>query len=236
MNAGAQARRVVRGLRWLLLAALLPLLLAGCARVAAKIDSITPREVVEAEVGDTVTLSMTFTNTGNRDRAFIARATVLDAEGAVVRAHETVLDPALEAGKQTTVNWDHVVRREGTYEVQFSLWRDADTALGYMPEDAQKLIAVREAEPEDPPPPTAEFGRGDRIQVTGALRVRVAPGTDEREVASPYYPGSMPVGSLGTIVDGPQEVDGYVWWKIDYDRGVTGWSAQDWLERRTGGG
>ncbi len=241
MDQRARAQTVVlQGARLLLLLGLILVVAAGCARVAAEIDEYSPSEPIEVEIGDAVSLSVTFTNTGNRARDFIARATVVDGQGAVVRRHETVLEDSLQPGQRATVSWEHAVRREGEFLLQFSLWRDADTMLHQQPAESQRLIVVREAEPDtdpDGPPSVAEFAIGDRVQVAGApLRVRVAPGTSEPDVSSEYYPGSMPVGSLGTVVDGPEEADGYVWWRIDYDRGVVGWSAQDWLERRSGNG
>ncbi len=241
MGRSAQAQvTVVPAVRLLLLLGLLLVVVAGCARIAAEIDGYSPNEPVEVEVGEAVRLSVTFTNTGNRAREFIARASVVDSQGAVVRSYEKVLDEPLEPRQRTTVSWEHSVRREGEFLLQFSLWRDEDTLLSQQPDQSRRLIAVREAEPgPDPegPPSEAKFVIGDRVQVVGApLRVRVAPGTGESDVSSEYYPGSMPVGSLGTVVDGPAEADGYIWWRIDYARGVVGWSAQDWLERREGNG
>jgi hypothetical protein len=43
----------------------------------------------------------------------------------------------------------------------------------------------------------------------------------------------MPLGTIGRIVSGPVEADGFVWWDINYDVGigeVRGWSAENWLE------
>ena len=37
-------------------------------------------------------------------------------------------------------------------------------------------------------------------------------------------------GNTGTVLDGPSSVDGYNWWEISYDIGITGWSAENYLE------
>jgi PKD repeat protein len=38
-------------------------------------------------------------------------------------------------------------------------------------------------------------------------------------------------GNKGSILSGPINLDGYDWWKINYDIGVIGWSAGEWLEK-----
>lgn len=225
-------------MRVVLLLGLVVALVSGCGRVAAQIENYSPSELLEVELGDAVTLSVTFKNTGNRAREFIARVAVLDHREVVVRSYEEKLRDPLEPGQRTTVNWEHKFRQAGEYLVQFSLLGDPDTTLGQQPDPAQRLVVVREVEPEpEEPRATAKFQVGDRVEVVDdPLRVRVAPGTGERDVSSPHYPGSMPVGSTGRVVDGPVEADGYIWWRIDYDAGVVGWSAQNWLAHRNGNG
>jgi hypothetical protein len=61
--------------------------------------------------------------------------------------------------------------------------------------------------------------RSTRITLLSRLRVRAQPGLQGATQ------GTQPVGGRGAIVDGPVDLDGYRWWKIDYDLGADGWSA-----------
>ena len=38
-----------------------------------------------------------------------------------------------------------------------------------------------------------------------------------------------PRNALGTVLEGPVEADGHVWWRLRYEDGVVGWSAEEWL-------
>ena len=58
-----------------------------------------------------------------------------------------------------------------------------------------------------------------RVTLLSRLRVRAQPGLQGATQ------GTQPVGGRGTIIDGPVYLDGYRWWKIDYDLGADGWSA-----------
>jgi hypothetical protein len=64
---------------------------------------------------------------------------------------------------------------------------------------------------------------GSSVRTTAALNVRQTPST------SGTLLGSQPVGSMGTITQGPTTADGYTWWFVDYTSGVDGWSAGEWL-------
>jgi parallel beta-helix repeat protein len=68
------------------------------------------------------------------------------------------------------------------------------------------------------------FRVGDYVRTTANLNVREGPGLGYALI------DTMPEGTLGQIVGGPVEADGYVWWDVNYDAGVRGWSAEDWLE------
>jgi parallel beta-helix repeat protein len=68
-----------------------------------------------------------------------------------------------------------------------------------------------------------KFTIGDRVKTTANLNVREGPGL------SYIVMGTVPEGAHGQIMAGPVEADGYVWWDVDYDNGVRGWSAENWL-------
>ncbi|HVM73443.1 MAG TPA: SH3 domain-containing protein [Candidatus Paceibacterota bacterium] len=65
------------------------------------------------------------------------------------------------------------------------------------------------------------FTEGVKVQATSPLKVRSTPGGTRVD--------TVDEGTSGTIVDGPQVVGDYTWWKIDYSTGVTGWSADAYL-------
>ena len=64
--------------------------------------------------------------------------------------------------------------------------------------------------------------QGDRVEVVlGPLRVRAGAGLVHDNL------GSKTEGATGSVIDGSgQHVDGYWWWHIAWDDGLTGWSAQ----------
>lgn len=81
----------------------------------------------------------------------------------------------------------------------------------------------KEELPEGKAPPSLKFLIGDTVKTTSALRVRDGPSTDYASQAT------LPEGETGVVVEGPEETGAYKWWKIEYDAGYTGWSAQPWL-------
>lgn len=88
--------------------------------------------------------------------------------------------------------------------------------------------------PIDTPQPTAapnELGPGARVAVTGTqgsgLNLRAEPGTGGQVVVN------APEGAVLTVVEGPQEADGYAWWKLRTAEGQEGWGAADWLALST---
>src|SRR3989338_5200888 len=74
------------------------------------------------------------------------------------------------------------------------------------------------------PPP---FSQGDRVKATPNLYVRATPSTSGTKV------GTVPPGSLGTIVGGPTKTESSTWWQINWDRKISGWSAQPYLAKAT---
>ena len=92
--------------------------------------------------------------------------------------------------------------------------------------DPAGASAMQSVDIEVTPVPSTAFTIGNRIQVaTGDgsnLNVRSTPGGT--------IVGQQPDGSLGTVIGGPVFVDGRWWWKVDFDSGVDGWTAEDFLE------
>jgi len=77
----------------------------------------------------------------------------------------------------------------------------------------------------------SKFSIDDSVRTTANLNVRTGPGTTGySEITDLDYPGYAPAGSTGVVVSEPVSAGGYVWWKIQYDAGYIGWSAENWLE------
>jgi len=207
---------------------LIPVLLMSCDRIEATIRSYSPDDPenpVQVNPGDAVTLSVTVANTGNRAHGFIVKATIWNASGIKVKEYEAPLDPPLKPSEERTVTWTHTVEHEGEYWLQFSVWKDENTPLDQRPQTSRKLIVAAV-----PQPVSSKFELGERVRVMERLKVREGPGLDKPEVEDPDYPGAMPVGSLGNVLEGPVSADGHVWWKVEFDRGVTGWCAEEYME------
>jgi len=67
----------------------------------------------------------------------------------------------------------------------------------------------------------AALSHGDRVEATAILNVRATPSGSGTRV------GTVPLGSLGTIVGGPTKTANYTFWQIDWDRGISGWSVEE---------
>mgnify|MGYP001618140832 FL=1 len=72
--------------------------------------------------------------------------------------------------------------------------------------------------------PSTKFKIGDTAQATDNINVRT--------YASGVPSGVQPVGAKATVVGGPVwSIVGSWWWNLDYQTGVDGWSAEDWLTK-----
>ncbi|MBN2303866.1 MAG: SH3 domain-containing protein, partial [Anaerolineae bacterium] len=73
-----------------------------------------------------------------------------------------------------------------------------------------------------PTPLVLAIGGQARVQTVGGdtLSVRNVPGLDSDILARLEH------GALVTLLDGPREVDGYVWWQLRTADGVEGWAVQ----------
>ena len=119
--------------------------------ISARIDSYLPSDpynpavvVVVAKVGGSITISVTFTNTGNTAWKFVAEASVWDSRRNIVDHYEKTLGSFLQPGQQTTVSWNHTVKEQGNYRLQFAIWKDKpytpENLLDKQPSPSEKLI------------------------------------------------------------------------------------------------
>ena len=73
-------------------------------------------------------------------------------------------------------------------------------------------------------PSASQIQVGDRVETVSALRVRSTPDTTGAVL------GVVKDHVQGTVVEQSLTTSGtYTWWKVAYDTGLTGWSAQPWL-------
>jgi uncharacterized protein YgiM (DUF1202 family) len=83
---------------------------------------------------------------------------------------------------------------------------------------------------EEPPAPT-EIAPGASVVVKGTrgagLNIREEPSRQARIVVSAKD------GDELTVLDGPEEAGGYVWWKLRTQDGKEGWGASEWLALKT---
>lgn len=80
-----------------------------------------------------------------------------------------------------------------------------------------------------PPPPTPTPTLPAEITVGGYVRVLAAAGVNLREGPGVGQAAIrlLENGEVLKVVDGPQEADGYTWWKLEDKReGRTGWAAE----------
>lgn len=223
------ARRV--GLT-LIFAVALAIILSGCAHITATIESYSPKDPVQAAVGETIPLKLTVVNTGNRSTQFLLRALLWDQQGRNVGKYEAWV--SIKPNERTTQTWNHTVTAEGTFTLQFQVWKDTTTQLDVKPKDPQALVIGKPA--VTTPAASGKFSLGDKVRTIVNLKVRTAPGVNNPEVNHVNYRGSMPPGIEGQITDGPKSADGYTWWKVRFITGVEGWCAEgkgseNWLEK-----
>lgn len=79
--------------------------------------------------------------------------------------------------------------------------------------------------PPPPPAPSAMFIKGDRIEATSNINVRQQP------YGSATIVTTQKIGSQGTILNGPYFSGGMWWWKVTWDVGGNGWSAENLIKK-----
>ena len=147
--------------------------------------------------------------------------------------HNNFIDNTQQASYSSINVWDDGYPSGGNY---WSDYTDVDLYSGpYQNEtgsdgiwdhpyviDANNTDRYPLVNPWTPAPPP-KFSIGDWVQTTANLNVREGPGLGYAII------DTMPEGTLGQIVDGPVEADGYVWWDVKYVSGERGWSVEDGL-------
>jgi hypothetical protein len=101
--------------------------------------------------------------------------------------------------------------------------------------DYSEIITISTENKQTPVPPATviiscppvgrpKFIQDQEVITTDDLRVRTEPNLNAQIIKT------QPKGTSGKILEGPVCADNYVWWKVKYQDGTTGWSAENWLE------
>jgi hypothetical protein len=105
----------------------------------------------------------------------------------------------------------------------------ADVTMISAPTSTSSAPATPTIDPFAPSPTPTGLALGSYAQITGTegqgLRIRSAPGLAGEFVFLGFDT------EVFLVQDGPQTVDGYVWWYIvaPYDEARAGWAASDFL-------
>ena len=105
----------------------------------------------------------------------------------------------------------------------------ADVTVISAPTSTSSAPATPTIDPFAPSPTPTGLAIGSYVQISGTegqgLRIRSAPGLDSEFVFLGYD------SEVFVVQDGPQTVDGYVWWYLvaPYDATRVGWAAADFL-------
>ena len=91
---------------------------------------------------------------------------------------------------------------------------------------AEQTKPVSNDTPVPPPLTNTPSPSPKEVYVTSpdGLRVRAGPGLGFDIITT------APMYTQGTVVEGPIEADGFVWWKVKTEDTAEGWCAGDWLE------
>ena len=105
----------------------------------------------------------------------------------------------------------------------------ADLTMISAPTATSSAPATPTIDPFAPSPTPAGLALGSYVQISGTegqgLRIRSKPGLDGEFVFLGYD------SEVFVVQDGPQTVDGYIWWYLvaPYDNTRAGWAASDFL-------
>jgi hypothetical protein len=80
-------------------------------------------------------------------------------------------------------------------------------------------------EPSATPVPVLMPGVHAMVSGSGSLqlRLRAGPGLNQELLLT------LEDGTRLELLEGPQTVDGFSWWKVETEDGIQGWAAGDWL-------
>ena len=104
------------------------------------------------------------------------------------------------------------------------------TATPALPTPVPFRTATATPTPRPTPTPSVptEIEVGGYVKVVGAeadaLSYRSGPGLNYARLTI------VKDGTTLKVLEGPDEADGYTWWRLEDEDGFIGWAAEDWLE------
>ncbi|MEK7187296.1 MAG: Ig-like domain-containing protein [Patescibacteria group bacterium] len=117
-----------------------------------------------------------------------------------------------------SVSWDTAQTVNGSHSVTATA---RDAAGNRTTANAVTITVSNVAGP-------AKFQINDRVYVSsGPLNVRSTPSTSGTSLAL------LQNNEQGTVTGGPTVANGFTWWNVNWDSGVSGWSAEDFMEKLT---
>ena len=112
--------------------------------ITARIDSYSPSSQITVKKGESFTIKVWFTNTGDSRAYFYAGASIWDSNWNLIYDDwsEKIY---LDKGQQESASWTHAINTPGEYYLQFGVWDETKSKLlDKAPSPAQKLIKVVE--------------------------------------------------------------------------------------------
>ena len=102
------------------------------------------------------------------------------------------------------------------------------TVTPALPTIATLPTATPTPKPTPTPSVPTEIKVGGYAKVIGAeadaLSYRSGPGLNYARLTI------VKDGTILEVLEGPEEADGYTWWRLEDEDGFIGWAADDWLE------
>jgi hypothetical protein len=102
---------------------------------------------------------------------------------------------------------------------------EIEVLLGKIPDQCKSGTSLPAPSPSTDPTPSnsTTFALGQRVQVNelGPANVRTGAGGT--------LLGTQPIGTFGTITGKPMGYNDLIWWPVDYDSGIDGWSTEGLL-------
>jgi hypothetical protein len=102
------------------------------------------------------------------------------------------------------------------------------TVTPALPTTVPSPTATSTPRPTPTPSVPTEIKVNGYVKVVGAeadaLSYRSGPGLDYARLTI------VKDGTTLKVLEGPEEADGYTWWRLEDEDGFIGWAADDWLE------
>jgi len=176
---------------------------------------------------------------GVADRAF---AVMLQACG--IWSNTAAIPCNFSSPDSPQIGYDHVATLYQTTYMEFypadlkyppyqTMFENIHAAVwATVPAKAPTSTLVSNPIPTPAPASTATKIPSNTFTINDHIRVASGP-LNVRSAANGTLRGTQAGGILGTIVGGPVVSGAFTWWNINYNNGIDGWSAEDFLTKAT---